>query len=169
MIKRFDIWDSDINLEDWDFSEELEKHPDLLEGEDAKYNLAQKYNSLYLEDERDNLDIQLSHPILLIANLGLWNGKRTAYSIIWSGNIKDILYAKLSTSKTHWYCDGYNICCDEIHHNGTNHYIYREIRDEENIQTFLNKIYNGEDIKKSMNYYTRSIATDVARVYGLIV
>ena len=44
-------------------------------------------NGEYLNDERENLDIQLSQPILVIGDLGMWNGRRMGYKEIASGNI----------------------------------------------------------------------------------
>ncbi len=45
-------------------------------------------NGDYLDDERMNLDVQLSQPILVIADLGLWHGRRMGYKEIPSGNIR---------------------------------------------------------------------------------
>ena len=50
-------------------------------------------NGEYLNDERENLDIQLSQPILVIGDLGMWNGRRMGYKEIASGNIRDCLYS----------------------------------------------------------------------------
>ena len=46
-------------------------------------------NGEYLDDERMNLDIQLDKPILVIVDLGLWNGRYSGYKEIKSGNIKE--------------------------------------------------------------------------------
>lgn len=170
MIKKFDIWNSEINLEEWkDFLEEdRELNPDLYEEGEDGYLRVCEINSAYLEDERINFDKKLENPILIIADLGLWNGRAAAYKILVSGNLKDILCAQVNgMSENHWYCDGYNICCDETHHDGTNHYLYREIRNMDNIEHFLELIYQKQDWKSCLNYYTRSIAKDVGRIYGL--
>ena len=174
MVKEFQIWKSDIDLDEWrDFiAEDSEVNPDFYEGRDpdaAAYEAVCEENASYLEEERANLDIQLEHPILIIADFGLWDGRRKAYKVVDSGNIRDILYPQVKgMSECNWYCDGYNIRCDEANHDGTNHYTYREIRNEENSDRFLEKLYYGEAISSgTLNYYTRSIAKDVARVYGL--
>lgn len=176
MVKKFVIWSSDIDLSDWkDFIEEDKAaNPLFYEGKDpdvAAYEAVCEMNNSYLDDERMNLDIQLEYPILIISDLGLWDGRRKAYKVVSSGNIRDILYAQVNgMSRCNWYCDGYNICCDEAHHDGINHYIYREIRNESNIGRFLDKLYYGAPISHSIfNHYTRSIAKDVARVYGLCI
>ena len=67
------IWSNDIDYDDW--REELEEqYPDLTEAE--RMELMYELNSDYLDDERSNLDIQLSRPILVVGDLGLWNGRR---------------------------------------------------------------------------------------------
>lgn len=171
MMKQFVIWDSWIDTEEWEtaIEEDKELNPDFYEDrdpEEAAYEAACDMNQRYLEDERVNLNIQLSHPILILADLGLWNGRRQGYKVIDSGNIKDILYSQ-GDGECKWYCNGYDICCDESHHDGTNHYIYREIRNEDNIDNLLDRIYSGEKVpQRTINYYTRSIAKDIGSVYG---
>ena len=165
MVKKFVIWDSWIDTSEWETFIEEDKllNPEFYKGrdpEEAAYEAVCDMNQVYLEDERNNLNIQLSHPILILADLGLWNGRR-------QGNIKDILYSQ-SDGECKWYCNGYDICCDECHHDGTNHYIYREIRNEDNIDNFLDRLYYGEKItRRTINYYTRSIAKDIGSVYGI--
>lgn len=122
-------------------------------------------DKFWLDDERENLDIQLEKPILVIGYLGYWNGRRQGYKIIESGNIKDILYDDSDYVK--WYGDGYNIRATATHHDETNYYEYREIKNEDNIEKLLDQIYYGKRITRSkLNYYTRSLFPYVANVYG---
>lgn len=81
------IWSNyDLDYEDW--RDDLEEdHPELTE--DERMALMYEINNRYLDDERVNLNIQLDQPILVIADLGLWNGRRTGYQEISSGNIRD--------------------------------------------------------------------------------
>ena len=44
--------------------------------------------------ERVNLDIHLNENILIIADIGRWNGRFSGYKEISSGNIKDCLYTR---------------------------------------------------------------------------
>ena len=56
------IWSNDIDYDDW--REDLEEqYPDLTEAE--RMELMYELNSDYLDDERSNLDIQLSRPFSL--------------------------------------------------------------------------------------------------------
>lgn len=118
----------------------------------------------YLDDERFNLDIPTDGRILVIADLGLWDGRRQGYKII-NRNVSDILYDEADFVE--WYSDGYNIKATAYHHDGTNYYEYREIREDKNIDNLLDAIYNGEEItRRKLNYYTKSIHPYVAEVYG---
>lgn len=172
-MKAFEIWSSDINIEDWRefLVEDRELNPSFYQDKDqneAEWLRVNEMNLEYLEDERINLNIKLNNPILILADLGLWNGRRPAYKIISSGNVKDILQSCMDgDTSCRWYCDGKNILCREAHHDGVNHYVYREIRKPETLERFLQNFVAGRPISAgSVNYYTRSIATDVGRVYG---
>lgn len=158
------IW-SNCNIEIEDQIDFLQEAYPEIKDESEQLELLYDLNNEYLDDERMNLDIQLSNPILVIADLGLWNGRKSGYKIIKSGNIKDILTAYGDYAE--WYSDGYNIFGIDHHHDGTNYYEYREIKNPDNIDTLLNKIYNGKPASRSMlNYYTRSIFPQVANIFG---
>ena len=121
-------------------------------------------NSMYLDDERENLNCKTDGRILAIADIGKWNGRVNGYKII-NANIKDILYSDVDYVA--WYGDGHNIKATEYHHDGTNYIEYRVIREDRNIDNLLNAIYNGEEItRKKLNYYTRSLYPYVAKIYG---
>lgn len=165
MIKNI-IWDNwDIELEQWeDFL--TEEYPEVTD-ENKQWELVTDLNNAYLEDERTNLDIQLNNDIIVIADLGLWNGRRQGYRIIKSGNIKDCLYDNCDYIT--WYCDRYNFRANAIHHDGTNHYLYRVFRDEiteKQKENFLYNVYNGRLNQRMIRRYTKSIQPYIARVYG---
>ena len=96
------IWSNDIDYDDW--REDLEEqYPDLTEAE--RMELMYELNGDYLDDERSNLDIQLSRPILVVGDLGLWHGRRMGYKEIPSGNIRDCLYSERDMDYSTWYVD----------------------------------------------------------------
>ncbi len=120
--------------------------------------------NIYLDDERENLNIVADGRILVIADLGLWNGRRQGYKIL-SRRVSDILSD--DADYVEWYGNGYNIKATASHHDGTNYYEYRVIREDRNIENLLDAIYNGEKItRKKLNYYTKSLYKDIAKVYG---
>ena len=160
------IWSNyDLNYED--FREQIEEaYPDY--SEDEKLQLMYEINNDYLDDERMNLDIDLGQPILVIADLGLWDGRKSGYKEIMSGNIKDCLYS--DNDYNTWYLDkDGDFCCDSIHHDGTNHYRYRVFRYgllEDERYELMGKIYNGSATEDDIQQYTRRIGDEIAKVYG---
>lgn len=171
-MKKHIIWSNiDLDIEDWrdgykEFLEinDIDKNPN---DEDAIYNWMHEMNDEYLYDEQMNLDKTVDGRILIIADLGLWDGRRDGYKIL-GNNIKEIFNINSrGFDYAEFYGDGYNIKGKEIHHDGTDYYLYRVIREDRNIDNLLDAIYNGEEISKSkLNYYTKSLYKDVAKIYG---
>ena len=164
--KRFVIWSNyDLDYDDWK-DDLLDEYPELSERE--RMELMYEINGDYLDDERNNLDIQLSQPILVVADLGLWYGKRMGYKESKSGNIRDCLYS--DTDYSTWYVDQLgDLRCDAIHHDGTNHYLYRVYKDdvtETQIDNLLAKIYEGRATRKDITRITRRLGDEIAAIYG---
>ena len=170
-MKKRVIWSNiDLNIEDWKdgYKEYLEMN-DMDDAdpndEDAIYEWMCETNDEYFEDEYVNLNREVDGRILVIADLGLWNGRKQGYKILGT-NIHDILYSG-QCDYMEFYGDGYNIRCTAHHHDGVNRLLYRVIREDRNIDNLLNAIYNGEEITNDkLNYYTKSLYKDVAKVYG---
>lgn len=160
------IWsNADLDYEEWkDWMEE--EYPAL--SEDERVAMMYEENGHYLEDERLNLDIQLSQPILVVADLGLWNGRRTGYKEIPSGNIRDCLYSDYDY--TTWYVDkNGDLRCDDTHHDGTNHYLYRVYKDnvsQAQKDRLKEKIYNGTATRADIVRVTRRLGDEIGKVYG---
>ena len=160
------IWsDIHLNFEDWRADLE-EQYPDLSEDE-----LVQKMyeiNSEYLGDERMNLNIQLSQPILVVADIGRWDGRYDGYAEIKTGNIKDCLYSEMDMCE--WYVDKYgDLRADAVHHDGTNHYLYRVYKDtatDSQIENLKAKIYDGKATRADITRVTRRLGDEIAAVYG---
>ena len=160
------IWSNrDLDYEDWRADLESE-YPEKTE--DERIALMYDINSDYLDDERCNLNIQLGRPILVIGDLGLWNGRFSGYKEIESGNISDCLYS--DTDYSTWYVDKYgDLRCDAVHHDGTNHYLYRAYKDGvsfDQIENLKWKIYNGEATRKDITRITRRLGDEIGKVYG---
>jgi hypothetical protein len=170
-MKKHTIWSNmNLNIEDWrdgykewlEINEIDDRDPD---DEDDIYDWMVETNNMYLDDERMNLDERVDGRILVICDLGLWYGRRQGYRIIESHNIKDILQYRYEYAE--FYGDGKDIRGTEVHHDGTNHYLYRIIKEDRDIDKLLDAIDNGEEIsRQKLNYYTQSLYKDVAAVYG---
>lgn len=165
-MEKFTIWSNNLDYDDW--KNDLEElYPDY--SDEDRISLMYDINNEYLEDERVNLDIQLDRPILVIADLGLWNGRFSGYKEIGSGRISDCLYS--NTDYCTWYVDGYgDLRCDAVHHDGTNHYLYRTYKEnvsDTQIENLKNKIYEGTVTRRDITRITRRIGDAIAEVYGL--
>lgn len=160
------IWSND-DLDYADWKDDLEaEYPHLSEAQ--RMELMVEINDGYLDDERLNLNVQLSQPILVVADLGLWYGRRSGYREIESGNIRDCLYAQ--TDYATWYVDRLgDLRCDAIHHDGVNHYLYRVYKDgvrESQIDLLKEKLYHGTATRADITRVTRRLGDEIARVYG---
>ena len=160
------IWsDHDLDYEDWRADLE-DEYPDL--SEDERYTMMYERNADDLDNERVNLNIQLGQPILVIANLGLWYGRRSGYKEILSGNIRDCLYSDCDYNT--WFVDRQgDLRCDAYHHDGTNHYLYRVWKDgttEEQMDRLKNKLYEGTATRADITRVTRRLGDEIGKVYG---
>lgn len=160
------IWSNyHLDIDDWR-DDLLEEHPDASESD--LYQLMCEQNDSYLDDERTNLNIQLSGPILVIADLGRWNGRFSGYKEIPSGNIRDCLYS--DTDYSTWYVDRLgDLRCDAVHHDGTNHYLYRAYKPgvtDAQIDRLKERIYNGIATRADITRITRRLGDDIGKVYG---
>lgn len=165
------IWSNyDLDYEDWRDDLEAE-YPEL--SEDERVALMYEINGDYLDDERTNLNVQLSRPILVIGDLGLWYGRRMGYREIESGRISDCLYSGRDDIYSTWYVDKLgDLRCDAVHHDGANHYLYRAYKDgvrESQIDLLKEKLYRGIATRADITRITRRLGDDIARVYGFSI
>ncbi|NBK79576.1 hypothetical protein D5272_13510 [bacterium D16-76] len=167
------VWsDQNLDIEDWrdGYKEYLEANELDLDPDDeqAIYEWMVETNEEYLTDERVNLNIQLSQPIIVIGDLGRWNGRVMGYKMIDSGNIKDCLYS--DTDFTEWYVDQYgDLRADAVHHDGTNHYLYRVFKEgvtESQMERLQEKIYMGKATRADITRVTKRLGDEIGRVYG---
>lgn len=172
-MKKHIIW-SNINLDIEDWRDGYKEWLEINEIDDRDPNDEEdihdwmvETNNEYLYDEKANLNHEVDGRILVIADLGFWNGRSSGY-VIRKSNMKEIFNINgRGFDYAEFYGDGYNIRGIEHHHDGTNYYLYRVIREDRNIDNLLEAIYNGEEISRSkLNYYTKSLYKDVAEVYG---
>lgn len=166
MKEKHVIW-SDINLDFEDWKDDLqEQYPDASEDE-LVYRMYETNNE-YLNDERSNLNIQMPQSIIVIGDLGLWNGIVHGYKMIESGNIKDCLYSDCDMNE--WYVDSKgDLRCTAIHHDGTNHYLYRAFKSnvtESQIERLQEKIYNGTATRHDITRVTKRLGDEIGKVFG---
>ena len=141
------------------FWDEFESFDDLEYDDEEAFEEA---NYAQLEYIKDKMDVQLENSIIVFADVGRWNGRRNGFKVISSGNIKDIFHSFESSSQSFlkFYCNGNNICCDEEHHDGVNHYVFRELKEPDYI---ADNIYwfdkSGSFSKSKISRKTKSLCS----------
>lgn len=156
------IWNSEINLEDWkDFIEE--EYPDYTD-KIFLYERCSNMNDIYLEDEKMNLNKELNNPIICIADLGLWNGRKFGYKIL--GNNLNEIFNIGNFDDAHWYAGKHNIKCIEKHHDGINYYLFRELKDIKHLDFISEKCIDNMLTSKHISKYTKSLKPYVSEIYG---
>lgn len=143
-----------------------EEYPEIEQTQEAITDEIYDNIDRWYDNERCNLNKELEGSILAIANMGLWNGRRTGYKIL-SNNLKEVLTSSIGCDEKEVYFDGFNVKAEGYHHDGSNYVEFRVIRPGKNIDKLLDKIYNNEPITRSqLNYYTRSLRKEVKAIYG---
>lgn len=172
------IWsDENLDPEDWkeSFKEFIEMNNlDIDPNDEEKlYKYMVETNDEYLSDERINLNINVpdTDTVLVIADLGLWNGRRSAYREIHADKISDCLYIMdRDTDYATWYLDNRgDFCCDQIHHDGTNHLCYRAYKpnvSETQKENLKEKLYRGTATRADITRVTQRLGDEIAKVYG---
>lgn len=156
------IWSNmNLDLDDWR-DDILAEHPDY--DEDECCELMYRINDDYLDDERVNLSIQFDNPILVIADIGRWDGRYSGYKEIDSGNVADCLYTDCGFAE--WYIEDGDMRGIGIHHDGRNYMRYRVWKPYVDHDELLDKLYEGTATEEDIQKYTESIAPYVCNVYG---
>ena len=136
--------------------------------DDEIYEEINDFQSMDYDDQyRYNLNKELDGKIIAIANIGLWNGRRSGYKIM-GYNLNNILDS-FSCDYIKVYADRYNIHSEASHHDGTHYVTFRMIKpnlSDEQVENFLNKVYNGTHTSKDITRYTKSLVKEVNKVYG---
>lgn len=163
----FTIWDEDINIEDWDIRDYIDDEEEYEEmTEEDKWNLITDINYDYLEDERYNLSsIKNNLKIVAFADLGLWDGRRDAHKLLNSTNIGDCLQSFVRGYSTMcFYVKDGEFMAKETHHDGTNYYTFRFVKEGIDEYELDEYIYDGVDIDE----FTMPIGQVILDYYGAV-
>ena len=112
--------------------------------------------------------------VINIAELGLWDGKHYAFRIYEKPTLDELFDIDRDIEEAEWYVDEHNdLRCNAHHHDGCNHYLYRQIRAEigdKARQNFYRKIQSHTLTRKDLNHYTIALGPIVTaaeqRHYG---
>lgn len=106
-------------------------------------------------------DTIFPNDVICIADLGLWDGVHHAFRIFDAPTLDELFISGRDIEEAEWYIDEYNdLRCNAHHHDGTNRYLYRQIRSEIGPtarRNFYDKIQSHTLTRKDINHYTLPI------------
>ncbi len=119
-----------------------------------------EYECEDLKDILDKIDNEhIINDLIVIADLGLWDGHHKAYKLI--DHLSDIDTCMQDYNTI--YVERNDLKIQAIHHDGTNYMTVREFKDisDERKDHFLDKIYYGTVTQNDISKCTRSIGKTV--------
>lgn len=123
------------------------------------------------EYEKDMLNVKLDNNIVLIGVIGRWDGHRLAYKEL-SNNLNNILDRSDDGDYYTVVMNKNDVIATESHHDGRNYYLYRELRKDKTLESFMNAMsrakQNGKKLMPVVSRYTKSLVPYVKERYGLI-
>ena len=162
----FDNWD--VSIDDYaEYFEELQQDENRQFTETEKWDLFYEELETNYEDEKSNLDVYLDNNIVAIADLGLWNGRRSGYNIL-NNNLNSILNG-FNCDYMQVYQDRHNVRSKCIHHDGTNYILFRMLRPGlsfSQIDNFQEKLCTGTLSARDLRRYTVSLNKFIDNIYG---
>lgn len=169
------IWSNyNLNLDDW--MEGIKENLDINEVDYSSWSREQfedmmwETNNEYFHDEQLNLNIPTEGRIIAIADLGLWNGRRSEYKLKNDHNIRACLSFDADCDYGEWWVDSHNnLRSRQTHHDASHYILYREVKPEitsDQLDNFCWKLYNGKATSKDITKYTRALGKRVKDVYG---
>lgn len=118
--------------------------------------------------ERANLATKnTKRDIIVIADLGLWDGRHMGYKVLSEGSLSKILSVSQGDSFKLYYDDETdNVVMEDSHHDGTNVYTFREARAKVDYDGLLDLIYFEKATDEDIDKYTTSLGKYVRKIYG---
>ena len=157
--KKHIIWES--NPDPDDYAEAFMEYDD---GRDI-YQFVYDEVEQWLDDEKCNLDVDCEQ-IVCIADVGLWDGRRVGFRFLGT-NVKSIFMSD-SCDRHTYYSDGDEVRCDAVHHDGTNHYLFRMLKEDVDKDDFEGAFLEARkgELDAVVEKYTDILAPIVNKVYG---
>ena len=135
------------------------------------YNDAAKICNEYRQDEIANLRSANGSPILVIANLGLWDGRHQGYKVLQklTSVLKNL--PNYDAYIRFYVDDAGEFRARMAHHDGVNYYLYRERRpdcSDEDWDSLKDAIYNNEEYSNLLELCTMKLGPKIQKVYGWV-
>ena len=148
-----------------------EEYPDIEEGSQAWYDEIQFQMDTWYETEMMNIGcITVDEGLVIIADLGRWNGRYYSVKEVRGYTVKDAIeqaYHRDYMDISFGVNDNNDLVYDGHHHDATDHFTIRKWRkglSDEAKEKFMNTIYEQGAI--NLDWYTKPIGKLINNVYG---
>ena len=160
------IYTTDYNKED--FREGYEEWLEMNEYTPEDRSLEEYIQdslAIFAQDEYSNLSKECGQ-IIAIADLGLWDGRHSAYQLNDKGKLNAI-FDMIHSDDYEIFVEGNDVKAIVHHHDGVNYITFREVRKGRNIKRICDMLYNQEEVSNRLiSVYTKPLGKLVASIYG---
>lgn len=120
--------------------------------------LARVCNQKNLADLKQKYNKNTEGNIVVIANIERWSKCSWTLAYLNTNQIAEIFQNLDDGSDIRWFTDSRNLRGDERTKQGLNHYIFREVRENKNLNKLKQRLEHGEEVTPQLlNYYTHTL------------
>ena len=156
------IYTNDVCYEEVQESYELDFPNSEGYDDDSRMRIFYDFLADDFEETKRILDRELGNDIVAFKKLGLWNGVRYTARIIGT-NLDECLSENIGDLYEYYVEDG-EFKCKDVHHDGTNFYTFRRIKDEFCVDDLAEYLLS-HTLVEAMNDLTEPIGDLVKEIY----
>lgn len=116
----------------------------------------------YLDAERENLDVDVGGTIVVFGCIQRWNGTVYGYKVLDGTRLSDVLQFFPDDDYAEWYVEDGELRGCGAHHDGTNLYTYRVMKDQELADRLSHEFIDYNEVLRN----TQPLGDMVSKIYG---
>ena len=121
-------------------------------------HLIEEYKQTKLAEVRQKYQGTIEGTIVVIADIERWTKRNKTVAYLNTKQLEKIFQTLDDGTEIRWYTDSRNVRGDEITKSGINHYIFRELRIDKNLNKLKQRLQSGEEVTPQLlNYYTKTL------------
>ena len=121
--------------------------------------------------EEELSEISADEGMIVIADLGLWYGRRSGYKEVKGYTVDKAMTALYNYDDVEMYVEDGDLHMVGYHHDGCNSMIVREWRrglTDDQKEKFMNALYYGKATEKMIKWYTKGLGKKISAYYGWV-
>ena len=130
----------------WDIANRL-KADDLMAAEDAMWGVQ-------------------TNDLVFVKTIKTWNGTTRSVGTIPAYRLSDILKYNFAGDNITIFYDGYDVICNDYHHDGVNTYIVREMESKSKYNKYIEGLHDHRFMIDDYPDFTLSLSSKVCKEFG---